>query len=800
MKLQGKILTPIIVLLVVMMGVNSYLSYKEAAGNLLTVLRDNMKGEAEGAVRATSELVRNSYLNVQRTADMPQVRELLTADPGNQAARNAVSKTLTELLPSYPDFSTMNVLTPDGLVVASTDPTLAGKVNIGDRAYVQKALKGESALSSPFFGEHTKSTRMVISIPVHDGGGKIVGVMTGAISFDNYFKNSIDPIRIGEKGFAYVVDAEGQVVAARNKNWLFNKNLPATSLYLELAKEKTGAMRETIGNDGRRVALYYLKEPLANMTIIVRAETDDVFSGLNAIFKTSVTMGVLSSLLGALIVFAIVRPVVRAVNKSAAFAVQVAAGNLEGSLGIKRSDEVGDLAVALEAIPRTLKDIVNDYGALEKDIEEGRLDSQGNATKFSGAFASLIRGTNSILARFTLLVDNIPSPIVLLDASGHVRFLNAFGRELAGGEYKGRVCGELFNREDYGTPADAQKKALKSDSSATSETKIHPGGKSMDISYSVVPLKNAEGKIACLLQTMTDLTAIKNAQRAIAVVADQAHGISNRVATAAEQLSRQVEQASEGTSVQHNRVLSTATAMEEMNATVMEVAKNASDASVQAESTRQKATQGEGLVNDVIGAIRQVNVVSHELEETMKELGTQADAIGNVMNVISDIADQTNLLALNAAIEAARAGDAGRGFAVVADEVRKLAEKTMGATSEVGTTIRRIQDSAAHNVSRVVEAVSSADKATELAGTSGKALEEILRLANVNSSLITGIATAAEEQSATSAEINASIDEINKIANETSLGMEEAFSAVRELSSMAQELRVALDKLQTETH
>ncbi|GKT21909.1 Chemotaxis methyl-accepting receptor like protein, partial [Aduncisulcus paluster] len=100
-------------------------------------------------------------------------------------------------------------------------------------------------------------------------------------------------------------------------------------------------------------------------------------------------------------------------------------------------------------------------------------------------------------------------------------------------------------------------------------------------------------------------------------------------------------------------------------------------------------------------------------------LGQQADSIGHIMSVITDIADQTNLLALNAAIEAARAGEAGRGFAVVADEVRKLAEKTVSATNEVGEAISGIQNGTASSISRMEETSKVVESSTELAGQAG---------------------------------------------------------------------------------
>jgi methyl-accepting chemotaxis protein len=235
--------------------------------------------------------------------------------------------------------------------------------------------------------------------------------------------------------------------------------------------------------------------------------------------------------------------------------------------------------------------------------------------------------------------------------------------------------------------------------------------------------------------------------------------------------------------------------MTEMNATVLEVARNAGKASEQSEMTRARADGGSELVNQVVQAIGQVDNAAVTLQTHMKELGSQAESIGGVMNVISDIADQTNLLALNAAIEAARAGEAGRGFAVVADEVRKLAEKTMTATQEVSASISAIQHSTRANIEAVDNAVKNVSSATSLANSSGEALKEIVSLASASSAIVASIATAAEEQSATSEEINRAVEEIHNVVGDTSNGMVQSSAAVQELSRMAQELRQVMDRL-----
>ncbi|GAB7082258.1 methyl-accepting chemotaxis protein [Megalodesulfovibrio paquesii] len=279
---------------------------------------------------------------------------------------------------------------------------------------------------------------------------------------------------------------------------------------------------------------------------------------------------------------------------------------------------------------------------------------------------------------------------------------------------------------------------------------------------------------------------------------EAAHKLENVVtvvSSASEQLAAQVEQSSRGAETQTARVAETATAMEQMNATVLEVAKNASTAADVAEQARKQAAEGSGVVREVIAGIEQVAEQSGSLKADMDGLGRQAEGIGQVLDVISDIADQTNLLALNAAIEAARAGDAGRGFAVVADEVRKLAEKTMQATREVGEAIRGIQEGARKNMGNVEASAQAIGQVTAMASQSGQALQQIVSLADMVSDQVRNIAAASEEQSATSEEINRSVEDINRVSMETAQAMRQSAQIVGELATQAQVLQRLIAEL-----
>lgn len=229
----------------------------------------------------------------------------------------------------------------------------------------------------------------------------------------------------------------------------------------------------------------------------------------------------------------------------------------------------------------------------------------------------------------------------------------------------------------------------------------------------------------------------------------------------AEGLSVKSQQTRASMQAQFSEVDQVATAMNEMNATVHEVARYANDASEAADHANNEARMGHDDVARSIESMLQLAESVTKADNAMRELEAQTQQIGSVVEVISNISEQTNLLALNAAIEAARAGDSGRGFAVVADEVRSLAQRTQESTGEIQRMIQQLQSHAGTVVEHMHISQEQADSSVEVVRAAGQDLEKILEEVQRINDMNAQIATASEEQSAVAEEINRNLTQIN---------------------------------------
>ncbi|MBF0480541.1 MAG: HAMP domain-containing protein [Desulfovibrionaceae bacterium] len=323
--------------------------------------------------------------------------------------------------------------------------------------------------------------------------------------------------------------------------------------------------------------------------------------------------------------------------------------------------------------------------------------------------------------------------------------------------------------------------------------------------YDISPLCNASGEIVGAIGVMLDLTReerdkehIQAHRESLLQVAQEVTDVATLLDKAAEDLAGQMVEVTQGVDKTVDQTTQVATAMEEMNATVLEVAKTAANTASLSEKANQVAKSGGEEVQKTVTETRQVADRTNTLAVSLNELSAKAVNIGQVMSVISDIADQTNLLALNAAIEAARAGEAGRGFAVVADEVRKLAEKTMHATAEVHQAINEIQKSTETAVNEMNSTRSRVINTADMAEQSGNVLLHIVEQSNTMADMVRNIATAAEEQSSTSEEINRSVSLINELSQDIAQRIARANDKIQQLRDMAHNLSSLVDQFKDE--
>ena len=579
------------------------------------------------------------------------------------------------------------------------------------------------------FGENVKS--------FNNGKKKIETALDSLLNsnFEGTIKNDLTDVKKIWNEYKSVV-ADGILSAAASQSYEMAADIATTS-----------------GQDvGKKLVVKF-----DNINEHLKAKSDELNAKVRDTVSEAGLLTILGMFLGLVVflfdVFYLAPAVTKPINKLKEIVKEFALGNYQQVIENKSKDEVGELTELFIELQTAQKEKI--YAAEQisaGNIQKVKLASDKDALAI--AFNKEVETIENLLSEADMLVE--ANREGNLSQRGNVGNFSGSWRKLLEG------VNSILNA--IRAPIEEASSVLENMAKADFRSRV-TGTYYGD--YELI--KNNVNKV---VDTLNDL---------ISKLAQSTENLSG----ASVQISSSTEEMAAGSQEQSAQITEVAGAVEQMTKTIMETSRNSSLASEASNNAGNIAREGGRVVEETIRGIVRIAAVVQQSSDTVQALGKSSDEIGEIVQVINDIADQTNLLALNAAIEAARAGEQGRGFAVVADEVRKLAERTTKATKEIAVMIKKIQKDTSEAVQAMKKGKDEADQGKAMADKAGESLRDIILGADKVVDLVTQVAAASEQQSTTSEEISKNIDAINSVTKESTSGIQQIARAAEDLNNLA---------------
>jgi methyl-accepting chemotaxis protein len=485
------------------------------------------------------------------------------------------------------------------------------------------------------------------------------------------------------------------------------------------------------------------------------------------IARSSVTVMIIAIIIGVLaalgIGFFISRLITKPLRRGVTMMRELSRGKLGMRLHIKTRDEVGDLARSMDEMADMLKSLI---GVLSR-VAEGDLKVDMRAQNAEDEIAP------AVLTIIHALRNLIDEATVLTNAAVEGKLSTRGRAEQFKGGYREIVEGVNRTLDAVILPV-------------TEGSDVLAGMAQGDLRVRMKGEYNGDHRLI--------KDSINRLGESLSTTLGQVQEAVSATASASNQISSSTEEMAAGAQEQTQQATEVAGAVEEMTKTILDTTKNASEAARIAKEAGSNAHEGGIVVMETIAGMNRIAEVVKQSANTVIELGKSSDQIGEIIQVIDDIADQTNLLALNAAIEAARAGEQGRGFAVVADEVRKLAERTTKATKEIAGMIKRIQKDTSEAVASMQQGTVEVEKGRLSAQKSGESLTNIIAGSEKVVDVATQVAAASEEQSTAAEQISKNIEAISSVTQESAAGTQQIARAAEDLNRLTQNLEELLQQ------
>ncbi|MFW6333883.1 MAG: methyl-accepting chemotaxis protein [Desulfosalsimonas sp.] len=275
LNIKNRILVPVLAIIVLGMGISSAVSYFQSKKTIEDELQSQLKQHTKSSVEGLSGWIKSRRLDIATWSGEDLYPKALSSGLMGDSSKESANKRMAYLQEGYGYYEHIGLADSSGEVAAGSQEELSGEINVGDREYFKKSMEGKEAISRVIISRASEKPVFVVSAPVQDQD-EIKGVLLATVELDAFASRYIDPIEIGEQGYAFVYDEDGRVLIHPDESQVLDTNMEDLDFGGEMMRQESGTVEYTY--DGVDKVVSFEKEPATGWTIAVTASRDELLA------------------------------------------------------------------------------------------------------------------------------------------------------------------------------------------------------------------------------------------------------------------------------------------------------------------------------------------------------------------------------------------------------------------------------------------------------------------------------------------------------------------------------------------
>jgi methyl-accepting chemotaxis protein len=661
--LRSKLLVPTIGVVILCMGLASIMSARKAASELKGELEKSAAVLANNLTQGLDILCGDLKGAVALQAKSDRIRNFLR--DGTEANKQLTLTALKDLEQYDSSIQAVNLLDTEGNTIASSDP--AAKGNFSDRAYFKAAMNGETNISEPLISRVTNKPVFLVATPVKLGD-KIAGVLYIRVDMGKFSEDMVDPVKIGQSGFAFMTGKTGIVISHPDKSQILKTKTGDTEWGKAMLQNDSGVVSYRDG--GRDVSAVYRRDKITGWYAVISVSSDDIAKAASTVRNTSLLLCTLGIVLVCVAIVLILNHMLKALDGCVTFAENVARGELANQLEVRREDELGRLSDSLRTMVGSLREMIETARQKTTEAERQTEAAQKATSEAEQARTEALRAKREGMLQAAQKLESIVEVVT----SASTELSSQIEESSHGAENQSVRVGETATamEEMTATVIEVAKNASQAaDTAAEARGKAQTGA---DIVGRVVSGmgevqtqtnrlksdmsqlgKQAEdiGRIMTVITDIADQTnllalnaAIEAARagdagRGFAVVADEVRKLAEKTMAATKEVGEAISVIQKSTRLNVEnvetsvRLIESATQLAaESGSALGEIVHLVDSASDQVRSIATASEQQSAASEEINRSIEQVNLISTETSQAMREAA----------RAVSELAEQSQVL------------------------------------------------------------------------------------------------------------------------------------------------------------